>query len=129
MGRIAVGGRSLRVAQEESLVGTDASGEVNSARRSAVRFQGRNCAMSCGARPLVAAQFSRYQQSQRRGFRFHCFSVATIENMAAVRQTLQTAPDPKKFFRPIDGPRTIRSEALLSIGIFASSTNNVRPDQ
>jgi hypothetical protein len=50
--------------------------------------------MSSGTRLPAAAQLSRYHESQRRGFTFHCFSVATIENMAAVRQTLQSEPEP-----------------------------------
>ena len=78
-----------------SLIGTDASGEVNSARRSGARFQGRSRSTSSGTRLPAAAQLWRYDESQRRGLMFHCFSVATIENMAAVRQTLQSEPEPK----------------------------------
>ena len=83
------GGDSLR-----PLIGVDALGEVSSARRLVVRFQGRNGSMSFGTRLPAAAQLSRYQESQRRGLMFHCFNVATIENMAAVRQTLQSEPEP-----------------------------------
>lgn len=80
--------------QEESLICTDVSGKVSSVQRSAVRFQGKNCPTSSGVRSPVAAQLSKYHESQRRGFKPHCLSVAMIENMASVGQTLQREPQP-----------------------------------
>jgi len=75
-------------------MGTVASGVVSWARRWAVRFQGRNRSKSFGTRLPAAAQLSRHHEIQQRGFKRHCFSVATIENMAAVRQTPQREPEP-----------------------------------
>jgi len=79
--------------------------------------------------PPAAAQCSKYQLSHLRGLSFHTDNVAKIENNAAVSWPLQSEPEPEKFFRATAGPRARRSEALLSIGIRASSTSRVSPSQ
>ena len=71
-----------------------AAGTVNSARRSAERFQGRNGRMSSGALPPAAAQLSKYHVSQRRGLSFQWASVAKSENIVAAKRPLHSEPEP-----------------------------------
>ena len=67
---------------------------ANSWRRWAGRFQGRKLSISAGGLPPAAAQLCKYHANQRRGFKSQRLSVATIENIAAVKQTLHSEPEP-----------------------------------